>query len=246
VTCIELLLFAILLGLAATALASAASGHVLPVTLAASTLVVLISAVSRGLPPFGESLKGLDEFHRRQLHVEGAVGNRRLPWVAWVVGFCVPVFLDRGGAHFFYAWFVLGGLMLVFGVGRKRSVPNWVTVFDKPIAVQPGSGRRAEGITLFLSELRARSQVLGVTPLDAFEEKLAAGAAHHDPRLALTTIEALIAHPDEIPHQEVLIPELMGIRDRLSEAANSGASFCFMRTTAWSGLIETNLQLYWR
>lgn len=108
----------------------------------------------------------------------------------------------------------------------------------------------AQILTQFGGELEELAQRLGVEPLSRFLhlEGLAEGMAHHEPTRGIATLDALLrdfeSHASRFAEPEAVRGALEELRADLKAAEDCGARFCLMPVRGWSGLAETNLNLF--
>lgn len=199
--------------------------------------------------PVGVPRFTVDEYDRRIHAYENAPLPRFVPWVVWVaVAMLGVIYLDgRYRLAFEGIWAVLGLLLLLLGMGRRRSVPWTLVVVDKHINTQSliRSPTRGKSLFVFMDELCAVARSRGLRDPKSFFERLREGAACHEPEDGIALIDALLSEPTALPDPVRMPPELLDLRSRLVNAQSEGARFCFMQPGGWSGAAETNLKLYW-
>jgi hypothetical protein len=118
---------------------------------------------------------------------------------------------------------------------------------DSPMRDSTAAGRI---LTRFGGELDELAQRLGAEPLGRFLHLggLAQGVAHHEPARGIATVDALLrdfeSHAPRFEEPEAVQGALEELRADLKAAEGCGARFCLMPVSAWSGLAETTLKLF--
>ena len=143
----------------------------------------------------------------------------------------------------------LGLSPFAFGAIAAMRVDVVTLVFDrrvtKPDELPYAESQRLEArLTHSGHEIDAQLTALGLEPLATYLElRLGLGIARHDPSIACRNITRLLELRGPSFDDETRAA-LTRLARNLESAAQQGARFCMVPLGGWSGLIETNLRLY--
>lgn len=170
---------------------------------------------------------------------------------AWMVHADGPVVF--GSLCFAFTFFV-AAFVLLPGLFEKPA-PTY-PIFDRRVVREPRSGSQARdgrtlklALTRFGAELDELARNLGVEPLSRFMDfGYDSTITRHEPAHGVATLDALLKgfsqHASSFVEPDAVREALEELRADLKAAEASGARFCLKPVRAWTGLAETNLNLF--